>query len=236
MKYCKKCKLSVQTHKTTCPLCFATLTDVPKVEGEDLQTAEKEDTQPSGSYPPGNELSAYRYNFVLRFLFFISIVLISSAVLVNILTYNGSLWFLLILAGILYLWAAIAYPIFAKKSIGHIIVIEALSTSLILYFIQYATNTKGWALEYAMPFIFAGATLFITFIIFLKRMKWRQYTVYQMTMMLLGFIPILFCIFGLVQLIWPSLVSALYSCLTLVGMFVFADKKYENEIIKRFHL
>lgn len=232
MKYCKKCKLSVHTHKSTCPLCFATLTEDQSATGLDAKEAEQNFT----SYPPGNERSAKRYNFVLRLLFFISIVVVSSSVLVNILTYAGDLWCLIVLAGILYLWAAFAYPIFTKKGIGHVIVIESLSASLILYFIQYTTNTSGWALEYAMPFIFAAATLMITFIIWLKRMKWRQYTVYQMTMMLLGFIPVLFCIFGLVKIIWPSLVSALYSTLTLVGMFVFADKKYENEIIKRFHL
>ena len=136
----------------------------------------------------------------------------------------------------LYLWAAIAYPIFTKKNIGQIIVIEALCASLLLYIIEVAAKTQGWALEYAMPFIFSGATLMVTCIILVKRMKWRQFAVYQMATMLLGFIPILFCIFGLVKLIWPSLFSALYSFLTLVGMFVFADKKYKNEIIKRFHL
>lgn len=233
MNYCNKCRVHVNTKKSTCPLCFASLEKPNEVISAENSNVEYE--HDIEKYPPANDVAAYRYNFALRFLLFTSIFIGSTALMVNWLTYNGRIWSIFVVAFILYLWASIAYPIFSKKSIGHIIVVEVLTTSLVLFLIQIYTNTKGWALDYMTPFLTIGSTLMITFVLLLKRMKWRQYAVYQLTTMLLGFIPLLFCVFGLVQTIWPSIVAAFYSFMTLIGMLVFADKKYENEIKKRLH-
>lgn len=187
-------------------------------------------------YPEPEEGNARRYNFVLRLVIFISVVIGSSCLLINFLTYSGNLWSMYVVGTLLYVWIAIVYPLFSKKKIGRIIVLDAIVTSVYVFALELATQTQGWGLTYVTPFIFITATLMITFIIFLKRLKWREYTIYQTIMVIMGFLPIVFCVTGLVTSVWPSILSAFYSFLTLAGMFIFADKKYKDELIKRFHL
>lgn len=223
MKYCKKCNVSVDTVSEKCPLCFTMLaSDGGPVSG--------------GKYPVLEGLPQRSYNFVFRLLLLISIVAGSTSVLINILTYAGSLWSLIVAGGILFLWITVAYPLFIKRNIGHIIITEVLSVSAFLYIIEAVTHSQGWGLNYIIPFLFTAATLMITFILLLKRMKWREYSVYQMIMMALGLLPVVFLIAGLVTVLWPSLLSAFYSIMTFTGMMIFADKKYKSEIHKRFHL
>ena len=66
-------------------------------------------------------------------------------------------------------------------------------------------------------------------------MKWREYALYQFITIILGVLPVISVAARLVTTTWPSIVSAFYSGVTLLGMFIFADKKYKNELIKRFH-
>ncbi len=197
------------------------------------QSADADDI---AKYPEPEEGNARRYNFVLRLVIFISLVIGSSSLLINFLTYSGNLWSLYVVGTLLYVWIAIVYPLFSKKKIGRIIVLDAIVTSIYVFALELATQTQGWGLTYVTPFIFITATLMITFIIFLKRLKWREYTIYQTIMVIMGFLPIVFCVTGLVTSVWPSILSAFYSFLTLAGMFIFADKKYKDELIKRFHL
>lgn len=238
MKYCGKCNVMVNTDSQKCPLCSMVLSD-GKLQNSDENNFESTlpDACDDGAKYPKPEINTVdKYNFVLRVFLFISVVIGSTSLLINILTYTGVLWSLYVIGTLLYLWITVAYPLFVKRKIGHIIVINAISTSIYLYSLELATRTNGWGLSYATPFLFIAATLMITLIILIRRLKWREYSTYQTIMVILGFLPVIFCVTGLVTPIWPSALSAFYSFLTLAGMFIFADKKYKNELIRRFHL
>lgn len=226
MKYCTKCNLSVNTGSERCPLCSSILTGIDGGMGS---------YKPSVGYPK-RTIMQYKYNFSFRLFLFLSIVIGTTCLLINILTYSGILWSLIVIGSILCLWVVILYPCYKRRKIGHIIIVDATSISVLLYLIQIATHTKGWGVDFVIPFLLIAATSIITFIIILKKMKWVEYSVYQLIMVILGLLPLIICIFGLASTTWPSIVSAFYSILTLTGMFVFADKKYKNELTKRFHL
>ncbi len=253
MKYCIECNVKVNTNGLKCPLCSMPLSEEPDVKLETPDgssepgmmkeigpdgsgSADAADLEGVARYPSPEEGSGYRYNFILRLFMFISIVVGSTSLLINLMTYAGNLWSLYVIGSLLYAWIVIGYPLLRKRKTGQIIVVVAIATSIYVFSLELATHTKGWGLTYVLPFIFIGATLAITFIILIKRLKWREYTVYQTIMVILGFLPIIFCATGLVEPMWPSILSAFYSLLTLVGMFVFVDKKYKDELIKRFHI
>lgn len=231
MKYCTECKMSINTELPKCPLCSMVLTGV-----HETGTLDTRDNGASAMYPMSEIDKIHKYNFLFRLFLFISIVIGSTCLLINLMTFSGDLWSMYIIGTMLYLWITVGYPLFIKKKIGQIIVIVAISTSIYLYALELATRSKGWGLSYVIPFLFIAATLLITFIILLKRLNWREYTLYQTIMIIMGFLPVIFCLIGLVTPVWPSVLSAFYSLLTLTGMFIFADRKYKNELIKRFHL
>ena len=189
-----------------------------------------------GKYPPLEAGPSYKYNFTTRLFILLSIVIGSTSLLINIMTYSGVLWSFVVVGTILFLWVTVAYPILLKRNIGHIIIVDSICASVYMFIIEIVTQTRGWGLTYVTPFLLIGSTVIITSIILMKRLKWREYAIYQTVMVILGFLPIIFCISGLVSVAWPSIVSAFYSFLTFTGMYIFAHKKYENELKKRFHV
>ena len=238
MSYCVKCNLFVNTDSRKCPLCYSILScseagRAGANTGESLIDGASEDYN---RYPELESGPEYRYNFVVRLLLLLSIASGSTSLLVNILTYSGTLWSLIVVSTILFLWVAVAYPLLRKKDAVHFIVIDVICTPVFLYIIQATTHSNGWVLDIVTPFLFISATLAVTFIICLKRMKWREYSLYQTIVVALGFLPVIFYVSGLVAIIWPSIVSAFYSFLTLTGMLIFVKKKYKDELIKRFHV
>lgn len=226
MKYCKKCKVSVCTNDDFCPLCASGLTDNETV-GTSPETACFD------MYPKPD--TRIKYNFTVRLLLFISVVAASTCLLINILTYNGILWSLMVVGGIVLFWAALVYPFLVRKNIGHYIAVDAVFTCAFFIIAQFVTKTTGWSLDYVIPFLFIAATTFISFVILIKRMRWREYALYQFVTIILGLLPVISVVSGLVISAWPSIVSAFYSFITLIGMLIFANKKYKNELIKRFH-
>lgn len=238
MKYCKACNVSVNTDSQKCPLCSLVLAPVKEadVDGSGMAGPMDNGCKNGSQYPFFETVKVRRYHFLFRLFLFLSVAAGSTSLLVNILTYSGVLWSLMVLGTILFLWITVAYPIYQKKNIGYIIIIHTISVCVFISIIEAVTCTQGWGLDFAIPFLLVTATLAITLIIILKRLKWREYSVYQITMVLLGFLPVILCISGLIKTIWPSVLSAFYSFLTFTGMLIFADKKYENELIKRFHL
>lgn len=229
MKYCRKCALSVNTAYDFCPLCASQLTSGQNTE----TTPEADAAAPEDVYPVYK--GEIKYNFALRLLLFISVAGASTCLLINLMFYNGVLWSLLVAGGIGFFWAAIIYPINARKNIGHHITVDAVAACVFFVVAQFVIGAKGWSLDYVVPFLFIAATTFISLVILIKRMKWREYALYQFITILLGVLPVISVIAGLVTTAWPSIVSAFYSFITLLGMFIFADKKYKNELIKRFH-
>lgn len=231
MKYCRKCSISVNTGSKFCPLCSSELA---------LNKPGKTEKGTADSIYVNNEIypqpdSSKKYNFVFRLFLFLSVAAVSTCLLVNILYYSGMLWSLVVFGAIQLLWAAIVYPLMVKRNMGHMITVDAISVCILLVIIQTTTRTQGWSLDYVIPFLFIAATTAISLIIMIRRMKWREYAMYQFIMMVLGLLPVISAVSGLTRTMWPSIFSAFYSFLTFMGMFIFADKKYKNELIKRFH-
>jgi hypothetical protein len=176
-KYCEKCNVKVNTGSQKCPLCSMLLTaDSADTERKTCTCPQLAEAADTAKYPEPEEGNARRYNFVFRLVLFISVVIGSSCLLINFLTYSGYLWSLYVVGTLLYIWIAIVYPLFSKRKIGRIIVLDAIVTSIYVFALELATQTQGWGLTYVTPFIFITATLMITFIIFLKRLKWLIYT------------------------------------------------------------
>jgi hypothetical protein len=234
MKYCKKCGLSVNTNNNFCPLCAGGLTGVNENRGEMEKFCDIKAADPAEEIYPKGEIGA-KYDVVLRLFLFLTVVAVSACLLINILAYNGVLWSFIVIAGIGFLWAAIGYPLLVKKNIGNRITVDAVCAVVFFIVVQVVTHSKGWSLDYVIPFLFIAATTVISLIILIRRMTWREYTKYQFITIFLGLLPVISVIANLVNPIWPSIASAVYSFVTFMGMFIFADKKYKNELIKRFH-
>jgi hypothetical protein len=222
MKYCKKCNVYVRSGSRKCPLCFSGL------------TATDEADSPAG-YPDLTEQSG-KYNILLRLFLFLSVSVTLLSVVVNIWCWHGILWSFIVMTGILLLWETIGLMILSKKNAGLKVISQTLVVLILLITIDSVLGWKQWSIGLIAPFIIIASTCAMTIVLYINRTKWREYMLFQFLITINGFIPVLLYWIGITKIIWPGAVGALYSLLTLLGMMIFADKQFKNELKKRFHV
>jgi hypothetical protein len=214
--------VSIANPVDCCPLCFSSLT--------------QKDNEPEMSSYPALLEQAERYIILQRVLVMLSLAVSVVCLTVNILTYSGLLWSLIVIGNILYIWVAISTAVKKRARIGFNVLIQALCLAALLVLIDFLSGRSNWALNYVVPFLFVTATMSITVITIVKRLDTRSFILYFFLIALLGFIPILLLALKQATVLWPSLVSAMYSGLSLVSLFVFAYRATKQELRKRFHL
>lgn len=222
MRYCEACNVKVDNPLEHCPLCYHALApadDAPELE----------------SYPD-TRAAARRYNLILRILVMASLTGGVTCVTVNLLAGHTFPWSLIVAVNILYMWLAVPVALRRRYSVGFKIMVQAFLLAALIVAVDWITGRHTWAFDYVLPFLFCTATLTITVVTIIKRVRFREFILYFILIALLGFVPLILMAAGLVQTVWPSMVSALYAALSLVSLFVFADRATRSELKKRFHI
>ncbi|GHU80528.1 hypothetical protein FACS1894191_5990 [Clostridia bacterium] len=222
MKFCEHCGVKIANPMERCPLCYSALA--------------RADKEPEAPAYPSLAGRAEKYNIVYRMLLFLSITAGGCCLVVNIVTFKNYWWSLIVIANILYMWITIRTMIREHTPVSFSILTQAISLSLLLLTIDYLTGYHRWALNYAAPVLFVTAMLCITIVVIVKRVAIGRFVLYFFLIALLGFIPITLMAFGFVTVLWPSLASAVYSAISLVSIFIFADNATKIELKKRFHI
>ncbi|MBM7598905.1 hypothetical protein JOC34_001262 [Virgibacillus halotolerans] len=222
MNQCKNCGVWVEG--LTCPLCHRGIAD-PTTTTE-VQW-----------YPDYQEVSHdQRSVFAFKLTIFIAVSIVSGCLLINLLTMPHKLWSLYVATVVVYLLITCNHTILSKSHLGGKILVQLISLSGLLSLTDALMGFQRWSVNYIVPFLVVAATFLVTVIILKKRMRWRAYVGFVVTMIVLGFLPIVLYVAGVATAIWPSAVTALYALLTLFGMLLFSDKTFKTDLVRRFHL
>lgn len=217
---CKYCNVDVDEELEKCPLCLKVV-NTESYEGKAL-------------YPKYPQISR-RKRIKTKIALFLSIAVISVTMFINLYTNRETLWFIYVAASILYLWLLVENTIRSSAHTGAKILLQVIGVAGLSYFIDLASGNLKWSVNYVIPFLVIAGTLAITIIIFNQKMRWSEYIGFQIAVILLGFIPIIFYFLGIVTVLWVCICSALYALLTLIFMFIFSNKKLKMEFVSRFH-
>jgi len=222
MKTCKRCNVKVSDDSGICPLCHTVLTDFDGVRYE-------------RSYPDlfGRMKS---YNLLTRILLFLSIVGGIAAILVNYFTYDKVMWSLLTTAVILYYWSAIIHSIRHHVNVASKILVQAICASVLSVLADYVLGFSKWSINYVVPSILTLAGIAVLIIILVNRVHFQTYIIYQFIIGVLGFVPFLLFVFGVVNKPLMSIVATVVSALSLIGTSIFGEKTVKSELKRRFHL
>lgn len=224
MKYCSNCKVSVNSSKVYCPLCCSNLSVIDEQDCEDYYPDLESETRLKS-----------KADFTYRLLLFLSIVSVSLCLFINFMMWSGVLWSLIIFLGISLLWEIVAFSILGRNNPGLKVVCNMIVLSVTLTSLDAVTGWHQWSINLVLPFIIIASTLTITIILYKKRTKWREFMIYQLIITINGLIPGILYLCGFVKIFWPVGTSLLYALLTIIGIWIFADKQLENELKKRFH-
>ncbi len=227
-QYCEACKVSVSTQTTKCPLCHTPL-------------PERENVRLEQTYPDFSPLKKRSRRLTLLYSLFCLLV-IGICVLVNLLTWQGHLWSALVAAPMLYVWLCGIITFRKRLHLGMKLTAHAVGIVLLLVAINGFTDSErvvshvSWAVSYTMPFVFIGFILLINVLMARRRNTLRDYALYQISLCVIGFIPLLLVLLGIAEPVYPSIIAAACSALTIVGLFLFGRKKVTAELNKKFHI
>lgn len=222
MNRCEFCKIDINQNIENCPLCFRSL----KHQSGSL----------SMEYPKYKKLDKTILSFGFKVLLFIFISLAIISLFLNYLLWNGKPWSLIILASFLNIWILIKNTIIGKWSYGSKLLLQLLGFSVLLIVIDIYANMNNWSVNYVIPMLIILANIIITVKTISTRMKWRNYSVFLIIVLFLGFIPIILFTLNIATILWPSFVSLIYSILTFIAFSIFSPKRFKQELTKIFHI
>src|SRR5699024_6004437 len=104
-----------------------------------------------------------------------------------------------------------------------------------LFILDAASGSSKWSIHYVIPFLVMLATMFVTIIVLLKRMKWREYIGYLSTMVILGFILVLLFLSSWSTVLWQCASTALFVYFIIYSCSVFFIFLFKRFTFKRVH-
>lgn len=223
MKHCKYCNVDVQTNEKYCPLCYNML------EGNSDNTVdfyqkrkEKETTQKTRQ-------------ILFKIFFLISLATIAVCVLVNVLTWNGIIWSVLVGVSELYVWILIAHTIFSRRSIFEKVLFQLVGIIAIVVVCSFIA--KGdWLLNYVIPSIQLATVTSLAFVSFVMRNRYKIVAPFFIVYIMSLIASIVLLAIRVDTFMILSEINLILCGLAIVGTLIFGHKTLRNELSKKLHL
>ncbi len=222
MNYCDNCAVYVDTSLAHCPLCGKTLTESPAENSLYPSVVEKEYID--------------RRSFMDDLFVFLTFLFIGGSILLNLILGQGTPWFLLVAAPILYLWILIRLTILSDLYAGTKALVQMLGIMGVAFAFDFVLGQIGWSYEYVLPFVLIAGITFIDIYSYIYKTQWRDNLIYAIVFVLLGFIPLVFYFTGLTHAFVPMILCTFASGLTVLGILRFTFRRLNAELKKRFHV
>lgn len=222
---CNKCNIKVYSQHKECPLC-----------GKRLGNPCQSDT----SYPlyvaEGGQV---RLTFE-KFILFATITASVISVFINIFTLAEklTLWSFTVTASLIAFWLIIHSLLMKKANIGRKIIYNYGIISAYLITIDALNGFSKWSTTYVIPFLTVAVAAVFTGLAASNingGKNFREYSGILTAIFFISFCPVILFALSLSVKVWTSLISALYCLLTIIGLLIFAGKRFRHEIKKRFH-
>ncbi len=222
MRYCDKCKIEIKTNKPYCPLCQQNLSF------EETKTVIEK-------YPEYVPPTRTLYPLTKKAMMFFTFTSIIILLVINIIDYQGQLWSVIPIGSILFFWFLVSFGILSKHNIAYkLAFLTSLLIGLLVLIDEYSFQ-EGWSYNYLLPLLLLSCNLAISVIILVKRIYYRDYIIYLLTILVLSLVPIILVFFGIVTIKWPAVVAFALAVSILLFIIFFFPKSIKDELKKRFH-
>ena len=220
MRYCRNCNVHIREKRDKCVLCEN------KLEG--LQE-NSENIFPE--IPP-----FYESHLALKIMIFISIVALVISFGINIIFPSKINWPILFMLVVISIWVGLIIIVQKRYHIPKKIIWQVIIVSILAVFWDYKTGWRGWSLDYVIPIACVSAMIIMYITAKIMNLSISDYITYIFLAGIFGIIPVLFIIFNLVDISYPSIMSIGASIILLSAILIFQGKEIKSEIIKRMHI
>lgn len=233
MKKCSHCGIKILEDSIVCPLCKNVLES--NIEENQKSTNLAKPMEYIPMYPV-IEFDVHKFTIVFRLFLFLSIVLSSVLLLVNILSYKGEWWAIIGIGAIVYMWVTVIFSIQNNTNSALKILIQTLASQSLIVIIDWSLGYSGWSVNYAIPCILMAADLAVFILMLVNFMNWQSYIMFQIIFVIFSLIPIIFYLVGIITNPMLTFIAAACSLIILAGTLIFGERTAKNELKRRFHL
>lgn len=220
MNNCKHCNVNIKGNHIVCPLCASILDD--KGDSEDVF--------------PHIPTIYQEFNLFIRILILVSIVAVVASFAINMIFTKESRWSILVAAGVLCMWISLFFIIRKKNNIPKTILWQVGIFGILSFVWDKSMGWLGWSIDYVIPSVCVLAMIVMAVGAKILKIGTRDLIIYIFIDALFGFIPVIFIVFGWLNVTFPSVICVAASVISLSILILFQGDNMKNELDKRMHI
>ncbi len=185
-------------------------------------------------YP--KKIKAQKSGKIIKILMIISIGMAFILLLINKLTTPNIPWAALANAGILYVWIVVLYAIKRNINIAGHVLLQMITLSILLVYIDHKLGQKGWSINIAIPVMIIIANITMLILTIIHHKKYIKYAMYQLIIVFFSIAPVFFITEYIMQNKILCMVASGISILNFILALLLCAKDIQQEIIRKFHI
>ena len=156
--------------------------------------------------------------------------------MINFMTAGTLNWFWFAGAGCACAWLVVMVAYFKRRNILKNEMWQLLTISVIAILWDHFIGWMGWSVDFVLPFGALAVQFSIPVIAKVNRLEREEYLFYLVQAGIAGVIPMILVWTGIVKFVYPSVVCAGISFLTLAALFIFCQKDTLREFHKKLRM
>ncbi len=156
--------------------------------------------------------------------------------MINFMTAGTLNWFWFAGAGCACAWLVVMVAYFKRRNILKNEMWQLLIISVIAILWDRFIGWRGWSVDFVLPFGALAVQFSIPVIAKVNRLEREEYLFYLVQASIAGLIPMILVWTGIVKFVYPSVVCAGISFLTLAALFIFRQKDTLREFHKKLRM
>lgn len=156
--------------------------------------------------------------------------------MINIMTAGTLNWSWFAGAGCVCAWLVVMVAYSKRRNILKNEIWQLLLISVIAILWDRFTGWRGWSVDFILPFGVLLVQFSVPVIARVNRLKREEYLFYLVQACIAGLIPMILAWTGVVKFVYPSVICAGISILTLAALFIFCKKDTLREFHKKLRM
>ena len=220
MNRCSHCGVQILDETEHCPLCHSVLDEA----GGGKST-----------YPNAFHRNK-KTNFIFRLFLFLSICLAVIVIWINWRVESEIWWSAIVVAAEAYgMWM---FYMFAKDNSGYRMRILSgiFGALLFIILVDEVLGYEGWSVNYIFPVAMILTDVAVLLLMLINRRNWQSYLIFQLGMIVLGLIGLLFIFLGWITSPLLTQIAFCFSVFIFLGSVILGGRTAKNELKRRFHI
>ncbi len=221
MRYCEKCGVHVIGSPFCCPLCQGPLT------GE---------TDGTGDAYPDIPFAGGGHQMLFRLLALGTVVAVVVCIAVLLCLPEHWVAALSGIAGLASGWLTVGIAVKKRGRPLKAVFWQVCVLSILVLAWDHGTGWRGWSLNYVLPILYTCTMLAMAVIARFLHLRSPDYLLYLLMNILLGLIPLVLLLRGVLRAVYPAVICAAVSVIFLAILILFEGPALKDELLRRLHL